>query len=163
MHFENDAIVEKQGPMRRLARVGLVMVGLVVILGPVLVAGALLSPELHPIAQLIAAGVYIGFAFTGISAIRAAFAPRHDLRLDPATGLATITTYRLRRRDTVTRPLCDLGPPRVERIPRSDTADDFALHIHIAGHDPVSFLFVAAEDEAMLWARRIEALRLAAQ
>lgn len=164
MHFENEAIVHAPGPMPWLLRALLLLAGLLCLLGPALLfQRAILAPDVPVFLQLFGAAALIGFAIAGVMALREATAPRHDLRFDPLSGVLSVTTHAPLRHSTARYPLRALGPPRVERIGRSDSSDDYALHIPVAGRAPITLWYIESEEEAELWCRRIEALRLAAQ
>jgi len=164
MHFEGRMIVDRRGPMPWVLRAILALLGLGLVFGPFLIFGqAILHPEAPMIGLLIGAGALIVFAIAGMLVLRQAFAPRHDLRFDPASRRVTVTTHGLRRSETVQHPLRALSPPQVERIRRSDSSDDYALHIRLPGQAPITIWYIESEEEAELWCRRIEAMRLAAQ
>jgi len=159
MHFEGETIVVAQGRTPRLARLALVLLGLALIFGPSLLIGQLvLSPETSGIGLAIGGGALVGFAIAGMMAMRSGLAPRQDLRFDPQSGLATIETHRLRGREVTSVPLTEIGAPWVERIRRPDMADDFTLHIPVAGREPLSVWHFETEQEAENWAGQIAAL-----
>lgn len=163
MYLEGETIVHAPGAMSLPRRALWLGLGLMLLVGPGLLAGPLLTPQAPQIGLVIAAGAIMGFAITGLLALRMGLAPRRDLRLDPRAGLATLTTHRLARSTSVQLPLAELGTPWVERVPRPDMADDFTLGIPLPGHAPLTVWHLETEAEARGWARRIEAMRSAAQ
>jgi len=163
MYLDGDTIVHAPGPMPWHRRALWLSIGLMLVIGPGLLTGPLLTPQAPQIGLVIGAGAIIGFAILGLLALRTGLGPRHDLRLDPRTGLATLTTHRLGHSSSVQLPLAELGSPWIERVPRPDMADDFTLGIALPGHAPLTVWHLETEAEAQDWARRIEAMRNAAQ
>lgn len=154
MTYDGEAIVSIEGRLSLILRAILLLMGIVAFVLPIFMLGrGFLGPETPFVPLLIGVGVLLGFAIAGMMTLSYAVGPSHQMRFDPATGMATITRHYPFRIKTSSLPLSALGVPWIENVPQSEGDNDFALHMSLPDGKRVSLWSIPTEAKA-------EALRL---